>query len=120
MPKKPRARKGDHVIADGAGGKCLHCGATLSICLPIDLEAFCAAVRRFVRKHQNCKPNDDRFLSGVFLAMQHLVLLSDHPTFAAEIAKSCGIKREWALAESKRTGYEVRRMNKFIKEELPE
>lgn len=121
MPTKPKPRKGDHVVARGAGGECLNCGATLTFCLPYDLGEFVKQANLFVRKHKNCRPGDgDRFLSGVFSAMQHLVLFAGENTLAADIAKESGIKRAWALAESKLTGYEVRRMNAFIREELPE
>lgn len=58
------------------------------------------------------------FDCGVFSAIQHLVLEHDQPSMAADIAKQHGIEREWALRESRRTGYEVRRMNKWIREEL--
>jgi hypothetical protein len=60
----------------------------------------------------------DEFLSGVFSAMQHLVLVRDDPQMAAEIANSHGIKRDWALRESKLTGFRVREMNRFIMENL--
>lgn len=60
----------------------------------------------------------DRFLSGVFCAMQHLVLFSDQPSLAAEIARAYGIKQKWALRESRRTGFQVRRMNRFIRESI--
>ncbi len=60
----------------------------------------------------------DEFLSGVFSAIQFMVLDAGNPTYAAQIAKEHGIDRAWALKEVKRTGYEVRKMNKFIREEL--
>ena len=58
------------------------------------------------------------FNSGVFYAMQYLVLEQDQPTFAAEIARESGMTKEFALKESKKTGYQVREMNKFIRKEL--
>jgi hypothetical protein len=64
------------------------------------------------------KHDTDIFLSGVFSAMQHLVVCRDDPQVAAEIAKSSGIKRDWALRESKRTGFAVREMNRFIRSHL--
>lgn len=64
------------------------------------------------------KPFDDGFDAGVFFAMQHLVLEHDQPSLAKDIAKAAAIKKEWALKESKRSGYRVRRMNRFIREEL--
>lgn len=65
----------------------------------------------------NEKP--DEFLSGVFSAMQYLVLTADEPTLAANIAREHGIEQAWALRQSRLTGFEVRRMNRFIREELP-
>jgi hypothetical protein len=64
------------------------------------------------------KHESNHFLAGVFCAMQQLVITHDQPTFAKEIAEEVGMTREWALEESKRTGFEVRKMNKFIREEL--
>jgi hypothetical protein len=58
------------------------------------------------------------FHSGVFSAMQYLVLISDQPTMAKEIAIEHGITKSWALSESKRARWEVRKMNKFIREYL--
>lgn len=60
----------------------------------------------------------DDFLSGVFSAMQYLVLFRDEPSLAAEVAREHGIKVDWAIKESKRTGFRVRDMNKFIREKI--
>ena len=60
----------------------------------------------------------NQFLSGVFYAMQYLVLEYDQPSMAAEIYKASGMTKGWTLKESKKTGYQVRKMNKFIREEL--
>jgi hypothetical protein len=60
----------------------------------------------------------DEFLSGVFSVMQHLVLIRDEPGLAVEIANMNSIKRDWALRESRLTGFRVREMNRFIREEL--
>jgi hypothetical protein len=120
-----RKRKGDHVVfsfGDG-GGKCNHCGATITFCLPMLLSELVKDCNKFSRKHRSCRPGDedaDRFLSGVFHAMEYLVITRDEPTLAKELANNCSIKQAWGLAEVKRTGYEVRRMNKFIREELTE
>lgn len=62
----------------------------------------------------------EEFLSGVFSAMQHLVLFQGANSLAADIAKEHGIHRAWALKESKLTGFRVREMNKFIRSELSE
>lgn len=62
--------------------------------------------------------NDD-FMAGLFAAMQHLVLELDQPSMAADLAREYDLTQAWALAESRRTGYQVRRMNRFIRRELP-
>jgi len=59
------------------------------------------------------------FLCGVFFAMQYLALNRGEPTAAKELALENSMTKKWALAESRRTGYRVREMNKFIREELP-
>ena len=58
------------------------------------------------------------FNSGVFYTMQYLVLDIDEPNIAKELGKNAGITKKWALEESKKTGYRVRKMNKFIREEF--
>lgn len=60
----------------------------------------------------------DEFISGVFSCMQHLALTCGEPQLAAELAKEHGIDIEMALKESKRSGFEVRKMNRFIRDEL--
>ncbi len=60
----------------------------------------------------------DRFLSGVFSAMQYLVVDVDQPQLAKELAEIHGIDRSLALKESRLTGFEVRKMNRFIRQEL--
>lgn len=60
----------------------------------------------------------DQFTCGVFSVMQELVLVYHEPTLAKEIAKSHGINKAEALKLAKHSGYCVREMNKFIREEL--
>lgn len=62
--------------------------------------------------------NDD-YSRGVFSAMQYLVVFRDEPQLAMEIAKENGIRQAEALKLSKESGFEVRRMNRFIREEVP-
>jgi hypothetical protein len=51
------ARKNtDHVVGNGAGGKCLHCGATIELKLPVEVTDFCNALDSFVKRHAHCKP----------------------------------------------------------------
>lgn len=69
--------------------------------------------------HDAMKNERDQFLSGVFSAMQYLVLSRGEGQLAAELAKENGIRQAWALKESTRTGFRVREMNRFIRQELP-
>lgn len=47
-----------HVVVHGGGktcgGKCLHCGATLLLSLPLSLEDFGRYVRLFAERHAAC------------------------------------------------------------------
>jgi hypothetical protein len=54
--KKPNT---DHIVARGAGGLCLHCGAKVEFKLPIDLGDFCALSAAFVKQHARCKPRSE-------------------------------------------------------------
>lgn len=61
---------------------------------------------------------EDGFLSGVFSTIQYLVVVRDVPQLAKEIAEDNGINRDLALKESRRTGFRMREMNRWIREEL--
>lgn len=52
-----RKFKADHVVMQGKGAICLHCGMTLTIPVPIEIPVFCAMADAFVKCHKNCKLN---------------------------------------------------------------
>lgn len=67
------------------------------------------------------KPIDDfdsGFTAGVFSACQTLAIIRGEPTYAKDILKEHGIKRDEALRLSRMSGFSVRKMNRFIREEL--
>lgn len=60
--------------------------------------------------------NNDSFKSGVWFAIQELVLSHGELTIATDIAKSAGISRKEARKLQEETDFETTRMKKFIKE----
>lgn len=61
---------------------------------------------------------DDIRLCCIFSVIEHIVIEHDEPVIAKEIAELHGITKSLALKQTKVTGYEVRRMNKFIRGNL--
>ena len=58
------------------------------------------------------------FMQGVFWSMQYLVLTRGENQLARELANESGLHQEEALQLSKLTGFQVRTMNRFIRDEL--
>ena len=64
------------------------------------------------------KPNDDGFYSGVWSAIQHLVIFHGEDSLAAMLAQEHGITKAWAIAQQKLTAFENARMNDFIRHDM--
>lgn len=49
-------RQGDWIVAmnNGMQAKCLHCGESLSLKLPVAVEIWCAAMSAFCKIHKRC------------------------------------------------------------------
>lgn len=60
----------------------------------------------------------NKFIQGVFAAMEYLVLARGEDSLAKELADQNGIDQELALKLSKQSGYDVRKMSLFIRREL--
>lgn len=51
-----RKRKGDHVVMQGDGYTCLHCGDHQSITIPQLVESMVAMGLAWAKVHEKCQP----------------------------------------------------------------
>lgn len=60
---------------------------------------------------------DETFVDGIWFSVQHLVLVQDKPSIAADIISESGISKEECIKAQLRSGYMNERMKEFIEKE---
>lgn len=47
--------RADHIVLDGDECKCIHCGASYRINMPVPVSIFEAIAKEFIKLHRHCK-----------------------------------------------------------------